>query len=135
MAKQFWINLPVKDVAKSKEFFTKLGFTCSTKHGNFAELIIGDNNVQVMLFPESTFMNFTSNEITDTAKSTEVLFSIDAESREEVDEMARKAEDAGGTIFGKPGESQEWMYGCGFADLDGHRWNVLYMDMDKMPKA
>ncbi|MCJ8008309.1 VOC family protein [Lederbergia wuyishanensis] len=135
MTKQFWINLPVNDVAKSKEFFTKLGFTCSTKHGGFAELTIGDNNVQVMLFPESTFMNFTSNEIIDTKKSTEVLFSIDAESREEVDNMAKTAEDAGGTIFGKPGESQGWMYGCVFADLDGHRWNVLYMDMDKMPKA
>ncbi|MBS4197041.1 VOC family protein [Lederbergia citri] len=135
MAKQFWINLPVKDVVKSKEFFTKLGFTCRIMQGDFAELLIGEHNVQVMLFPENTFSNFTNNEILDTKNATEVLFSIDAESREEVDEMARKAEEAGGTIFGKPGESQGWMYACGFADLDGHRWNVLFMDMDKMSKA
>ena len=136
MTKQFWINLPVKDINKSKEFFTKLGFSITTQHGNadHAKLIIGDNNVPVMLFPESIFKRFTSNELTNTKEATEVLFSIDAKSREEVDEIAKRAESAGGTIFGKPRENQDWMYGCGFADLDGHRWNVLYMDMSKMPE-
>ncbi|MCM3651859.1 VOC family protein [Metabacillus litoralis] len=136
MTKQFWINLPVKDINKSKEFFMKLGFSITTPHGNgdHAKLVIGDNNVPVMLFPESTFKRFTRNEITNTKEASEVLFSIDAKSREEVDEIAKRAEIAGGTIFGKPAENQGWMYGCGFTDLDGHRWNVLYMDMSKMPK-
>jgi predicted lactoylglutathione lyase len=48
--------------------------------------------------------------------------------------MVQKAVKAGGSIYGEPGYSQGWMYGAGFADLDGHRWNVLYMDMSKMPK-
>ena len=136
MTKQIWINLPVKDINKSKEFFTKLGFSITTQHGNgdHAKLIIGDNNVLVMLFAESTFKRFTRNEIANTKEVTEVLFSIDAKSREEVDEIAKRAESAGGTIFGNPAENQGWMYGCGFADLDGHRWNVLYMDMSKMPE-
>lgn len=136
MTKQFWINLPVKDINKSIEFFTKLGFSITAQSGNsnHAKLVIGDNNVPVMLFPESTFKRFTRNEITNTKEVTEVLFSIDAKSREEVDEIAKRVESAGGTIFGKPTENQGWMYGCGFADLDGHRWNVLYMDMSKMPK-
>jgi hypothetical protein len=67
-------------------------------------------------------------------QGTEVLSSIGAESREEVDEMLRKAVDAGGTVFSESQEKDGWMYGCGFADLDGHRWNALFMDMSKMPK-
>jgi predicted lactoylglutathione lyase len=116
MTKQMWINLPVKDLNKSKEFFSHLGFSA------------------VMLFPESTLKTFTKHEIVDTKEAIEVIFSIDAESREEVDEMAKKAVEAGGTLFAEPGENQGWMYGCGFADLDGHRWNMLYMDMSKMPR-
>jgi predicted lactoylglutathione lyase len=136
LVKQFWINLPVKDLIKSKEFFTKLGFSVKMQHGNSdqVQLVIGDNHVTVMLFPDSTFKNFTNHDIVNTKQATEVLLSIDAESREEVDEMAKKAVKAGGTIFGEPAEHQGWMYGCGFADLDGHRWNMLYMDRDKMPK-
>jgi predicted lactoylglutathione lyase len=61
------------------------------------------------------------------------LFSIDAESVAEVDEMAKKVIDAGGTIYGDPGYKDGWMYGCGFIDLDGQRWSILYMDMSKMP--
>jgi predicted lactoylglutathione lyase len=137
MTKELWLNLPVKDLNKSKEFFAKLGFSFHPRHINsdeMAGLVIGDNNVMVMLFPESTFKTFTRNEIADTKQGTEVLLSIDAASREEVDEMVQKAVKAGGSIYGEPGDSQGWMYGAGFADLDGHRWNVLYMDMSKMPK-
>jgi uncharacterized protein len=135
MIKEFWINLPVKDINKSKEFFTKLGFTLNPRFSNsdeMAGLIIGDKNVIVNLFPESTFKNFTRNEIADPKQATEILLSIDAGSREEVDEMVNKAVKAGGTISSEPG-GQGWMYGCVFADLDGHRWNVLYMDMSNMP--
>ncbi len=133
--KEIWINLPVKNVSKSKEFFTKLGFTFKNYDSDDnACLLVGSKNIAIMLFAESTFKAFVKNEITDTKQSTEVLLSFDAESREEVDEMARKAENAGGTLFGKPSEIDGWMYGCGFADLDGHRWNSLYMDMSKMPK-
>ncbi len=89
----------------------------------------------VVLFQESTFKSFAGIEITDTKQSAEVLFSIDAQSRDEVDELARKVVTAGGTIFDEPSEHQGWMYGCGFVDLDGHRWNVLYMNMSKQPKV
>ncbi|MCO4294777.1 extradiol dioxygenase [Solitalea sp. MAHUQ-68] len=138
MAKHFWINLPVKDVNKSRDFFTQIGFTLNPHYGNgkdSASLMVGDQNVIVMLFPESTFAGFSSNTVTDTKQSTEVLFSIDAQSPAEVDEIAQKVEKAGGVVFGKPSSVQGWMYGCGFTDLDGHRWNVLHMDMSKMPKG
>ena len=87
-----------------------------------------------MLFEEPTFAKFSRNEISDVTKGTEVLFSIDAESKEEIDEMAKKVEQAGGIIYGGPTENYGWLYGCGFLDLDGHRWNLLYMDMSKMPQ-
>lgn len=134
MTNQLWLNLPVKNIERSKEFFSKLGFSFNTQHGNSpvsASLVIGKN--VVMLFDEASFKAFTKTDITDTSKTNEILISIDAESKEEADELAKKVEQAGGTIYGKPGEKDGWMYGFGFIDLDGHRWNVLYMDMSKMP--
>lgn len=138
MTKELWLNLPVRDIKKSKAFFAELGFSFNLQYGNSddsASLVIGDKNIIVMLFTEAVFKNFTSHPVADTGLATEVLLSLGAETREEVDEMTRKAEKAGGTVYCRPEESQGWMYGCGFADLDGHRWNVLYMDMSKMPKG
>lgn len=138
MSQQLWINLPVKDLKRSKAFFEAIGFTLNPQHPNNDEavsLVVGDNQIIVMLFPESTFKGFTGNAIADTQQTTEVLLSLGAESREQVDEIALKAEQAGGIVYGKPGEQGGWMYGCGFVDLDGHRWNVLYMDMSKMPQG
>lgn len=135
MAKDFWLNLPVKDLHKSKEFFAQLGFSFVERLANsneMAGLDMGDKNVVVMLFPEPAFRGFTNKEIVNTNQAAEVLLSIDAQSKEEVDEMVKKAVHAGGTVVNKPG-GQDWMYGCVFADLDGHKWNVLYMDMSKMP--
>lgn len=136
MTKKLWLNLPVKDLVKSREFFSKLGFSFDTEYGNSDDsacFVVGEDDFHVMLFPENTFKNFTKNELSDTKIGSEMLISIDAESRAEVDEMARKAFDAGGTVFSEPAEHQGWMYGCGIADLDGHRWNALYMDFSRMP--
>ena len=136
MTKELWINLPVKDINVSKEFFSRLGFSFNPRFSNnndTACITIGTKNINVMLFKEATFNGFTKNKIADTSQATEVLFSIDAESRDEVDEMANKAASAGGTVFSQPAELQGWMYGCGFSDPDGHRWNVLFMDMTKAP--
>lgn len=137
MTKDLWINLPVKDVKKSKEFFTRLGFTPEEKHetADMACVKVGEKNFAVLLFAEETLKGFAKNEISDTRAGTEMLISFDAESREEVDETARKVFDAGGTIFSEPGEIQGWMYGFAFIDLDGHRWNQIYMDFSKMTQA
>ncbi|MFV5684114.1 VOC family protein [Flavobacterium sp. GB2R13] len=136
MTKQIWLNLPVKEVAKSKAFFAKIGFSFNEQYAtpHSTCLSVGVTNFAVMLFEESMFEGFVQNKITDTQSSSEVLISIDAESKEEVDEFAKKVEEAGGTVFAKPAENQGWMYGCAFADLDGHRWNMLYMDFSKVPK-
>lgn len=132
MPQEIWINLPVKDVEKSTAFFNEIGFPAVSVGNERAKLSIGQT--AILLFPESAFEKFTGSKTADTSQSAEVIFSIGAESREEIDAFIQKVEFAGGSIFGKPSESDGWMYGAGFADLDGHRWNLLYMDESKMPK-
>jgi len=137
MIKQLWINLPVKDVKVSKAFFVKLGFSFNPEYGDSDTslcLIVDEKKTAVMLFEEKQFRQSTMNEITDTRTSNELIISFSAETREQVDEMAKKAEAAGANVFSKPEELQGWMYNFAFADPDGHRWNMLYMDMEKMPK-
>lgn len=137
MTKEIWFNLPCRDVTRSTAFFKSIGFTLNTHYnnnGDSASFMIGNKNIVLMLFSEAAFENITGNKIADTKAGTEVMFSISAESPAEVDELTEKARIAGATVFGKPSEVQGWMYGSGFTDLDGHRWNVLFMDMSKMPR-
>lgn len=136
MIKDLWMNLPVKDIAKSKAFFKKLGVTINTSHGdneNEACLMFGSKNFVVMLFPEDTYKSFISKELALSYKSNQILFSIEVESKSEVDEMIAKAVESGGSVFGSP-EDKGWLYGVNFADLDGYLWNVIYMDWANMPK-
>lgn len=128
MAKQIFINLPVQNLEKSVEFFSKLGFSFNKQFTDekAACMIIGEN-IYSMLLQKNFFRGFTKKEIADAKKTTEVLIAIDAESREAVDELVRKAVDAGGLIYNEP-QDHGWMYGHSFADLDGHQWEVLYMD-------
>ncbi|GIO13673.1 glyoxalase [Cohnella xylanilytica] len=134
--KELWINLPVRNVRRSMEFYASLGFACHPCPNGTEEaasLVVGDSKVLVMLFPETTFLAFTGHAVADARGAAEVLLSIDAGSREEVDELVRKAAEAGGFVFGEPRERQGWMYGAGFADPDGHRWTVLHMDEARIP--
>jgi len=135
--KDFWLNLPVKNVKKSKAFFSELGFKFNLQNGNTETSVamqLGDKNTVVMLFEEPTFKGFTNCDVSDTRKGAEVLLSFDAQSKEEVDQLVEKVIKAGGSSDHKPTAMKGWMYGCVFADLDGHRWNILHMDLSKMPK-
>ncbi|WP_026692050.1 VOC family protein [Peribacillus kribbensis] len=138
MSGELWLNLPVRDLERAKAFYTQLGFRLNeqyaSKDGSFS-MIVGNNQVVLMFFPEPLFQGFAGNTVADSRQGTEVLISLGANSRDEVDEFALNAERAGGMVFSGPGERDGWMYGCGFADPDGHRWNALYMDMSKMPQG
>ena len=133
MARQIFVNLPIKDLKKSIEFFTKLGFKFDPKFTdeNATCMIIGEN-IFAMLLVEKFFRTFTKKEITDTKKSTEAILAIALESRKEVDEMITKAKKTGAKEP-RPPQDYGWMYGRSFDDLDGHRWEVFYMDMRKFP--
>jgi predicted lactoylglutathione lyase len=133
MSKQIFVNLPVKDLDKSKEFFGKLGFEFNPQFTdeNAACMIIGEN-IFSMLLREDYFKTFTKKEIADSTKTTEVLLAIDVDSKEKVDEMVKKAVEAGGTLYKEP-QDHGWMYYNCFADLDGHQWEIMYADETQIP--
>jgi len=133
MSKQIFINLPVKDLKKSITFFKKLGFKFNPQFTDdkAACMIIGEN-IYSMLLLEKFFKSFTKKKVADAKKTTEVLIAIDVKSRKDVDRMIKKAVAAGGSLYNKP-QDHGWMYGHSFADLDGHQWEILYMDESKMP--
>lgn len=134
MVKQIFVNLAVKDLKKSIEFFSKLGFKFNPQFTdeNATCMIISDN-IFAMLLVEKFFKTFTKKEVSDAKRSTEVLVALAVESKEKVDEMVSKAISAGGK---EPREPQDhgWMYGRAFEDLDGHIWEVFYMDESQMPE-
>ncbi|MGF7041798.1 VOC family protein [Mucilaginibacter lappiensis] len=134
MATQIFVNLPVKDLNKSIEFFTSLGYSFNPQFTNEqgASLVISDN-IFFMLLTEPFFKSFIKKEIADATKVAETINCISADSREEVDEIVRKAVAAGATV---PNDKQDygWMYGHGFQDLDGHLWEFAYMDMSAVPQ-
>ena len=134
MAKKIFVNLPVKDLDKSIEFFTKLGFDFNPKFTdkNATCMIIGEN-IFAMLLVENFFKTFIKKDISDTKKTTEVLLGLSAENREEVDEMINNVIKAGGKES-KPPQDQGWMYGRSFEDIDGHIWEVFYMDESEIPQ-
>ena len=135
MAKQIFVNLPIKDLGRSGQFFKKLGFTFNPQFTdeNATCMIISDD-IFAMLLVEKFFSTFTSKQIADASENTEVIIAISAESRGKVDEMIANAVQAGGREP-RPPQDYGWMYGRSFEDIDGHLWEVLYMDKSKMPQA
>jgi hypothetical protein len=128
MVTTIYVNLPVKNLKQSVEFFRKLGFTFNPQFTDeTATCMIVAEDIFIMLLTEKKFKTFTPKEICDATKGTEVLVCLSCESRAEVDEMVRKAVAAGGTTYNDP-QDHGLMYGHGFQDLDGHIWELLYME-------
>jgi predicted lactoylglutathione lyase len=128
VATQIFVNLPVKHLDKSIAFFTKLGFKFNTQFADeTATCMIVSDGIFVMLLTEAKFKTFTPKAICDTAKSTEVLLALSCESRAQVDELVRQAVAAGGTIHSES-KNYGFMYQHGFQDLDGHIWELFWMD-------
>jgi uncharacterized protein len=125
---KIFVNLPVKDLNKTIEFFTKLGFKFNPQFTdeNATCMIIGED-IFVMLLVETFFKTFTRKEICDTSKNTEVIVALSVEGREKVDQMIKRAIEAGGRESREP-QDHGWMYGRSFEDINGHLWEVIYMD-------
>jgi predicted lactoylglutathione lyase len=133
MATKIFINMPVKDLERSKAFFNGLGYSFNPQFtdDNAACMVISEH-IYVMMLVESYFKTFTKKEISDAHKATEVLLALDAESREEVQQTIAKAAELGGSIYAEP-QDHGWMYQHSFADPDGHQWEIVYMDAANMP--
>ncbi|MFK9090855.1 VOC family protein [Bacillus salipaludis] len=127
-SKNIFINLPVKNLNKSTNFFRELGFEFNSQFSDemTACMIISDN-IYVLIMVEERFKGFSKKEIADTSTSAEAIFCISAESRDQVDELVNKALAYGGKPSNDP-QDHGFMYGWGFQDLDGHLWEVAYLD-------
>jgi len=134
MVTNIFVNLPVKNLQATREFFTTLGFTFNEQFSDetAAGLVVGEDHY-IMLLEHKKFNSFVKKEIADTSKVIESITSLQVESREEVDSLMKKVLTAGGTEQRDPYD-YGFMYGRAFYDLDGHTWEVFYMDISKMPK-
>jgi predicted lactoylglutathione lyase len=132
--RQIFVNLPVKDLNKSIEFFTKLGFTFNPQFTdeNATCMIIAEN-IFAMLITHPRFKDFTDKEISDAHKTVEVINALSCSTREEVDTTVNAALAAGGTEP-KPVQDHGWMYIRHIHDLDGHAWEFAFMDVSQIPK-
>jgi uncharacterized protein len=133
MSRKIFVNLPIKNMERSQAFFKSLGFSFNPQFTNEqgACMVVSDD-IFVMLLVEPFFQTFTKKPIADATKATEVLMCLSAESRAEVDELVKKAVAAGGTSPNPP-QDHGFMYGHGFTDLDGHIWELAYMDPAAVP--
>ncbi|HSF74091.1 MAG TPA: VOC family protein [Microcoleus sp.] len=128
MATKIFVNLPVKNLDRSVEFFTKLGFSFNAQFTDeTATCMVVSEDIFVMLLTEAKFKEFTPNPICDATKSTEVLVCLSSQSREEVDKMIRNAVAAGGTTYNEP-QDYGFMYSHGFQNLDSHIWETMFME-------
>lgn len=134
MPSKIFVNLPVKDLEKTMTFFKKLGFEFNPQFTdeNAACMVITEGSIFAMLLKEPFFQGFTKKQIADATKTTEVLIALDMESKAAVDDMVAKALEAGGSSYAPPVD-HGWMYQHSFADLDGHQWELVYMDESALP--
>ncbi|MCP9486299.1 MAG: VOC family protein [Gaiellaceae bacterium MAG52_C11] len=127
-SRMIFINLAVEDLGRSVDFFTKLGFSFNPQFTDeHATCMIVSDQAFVMLLVKSRFQDFTKKELVDSTAQTEAILALSAESREQVDELADKALEAGGTAANEPME-MDFMYSRSFNDPDGHLWELVWMD-------
>lgn len=128
MSTKIAVNLPVKDLAASTRFFTALGFARDERLANATmEAVVIDDDIYVLLVVDSQFKAITKKEIPDTAITSEAILQLQVESRQRVDELADKAFAAGAQPANAPND-QGFLYGRSFRDLDGHHWDVFWID-------
>ncbi|WP_288461874.1 VOC family protein [uncultured Chryseobacterium sp.] len=130
---QIYVNLPVKDVQKTKEFWTKLGFPTNDEMSNDKSVcVVMNENTYVMFLTEEFFQTFSERPVPK-GDTTQVLVAISLDTREEVDQVVNAAVANGATQHEEP-QDYGWMYHNSFWDINGHGWNVMFADPSQMPK-
>lgn len=135
MPTQIFVNLPVKDLKQSIDFFTKLGYTFNAQFTNDdATCMVISETIYAMLLVEPFFKTFTAKEICDTSKNIEAIIALSCDSRAAVDEIVDKAA-AAGAVLPRPADDKGFMYTRSFEDPSGHLWEIFYMDLSAVPEA
>lgn len=130
---QIYVNLPVKDVQKTREFWTKLSFPTNDEMSNDQSVcIVMNDNTYVMFLTEEFFQTFSERPVPK-GDTTQVLVAISLDTREQVDQMVNTAVANGATQHEEP-QDYGWMYHNSFWDINGHGWNVMFADPSQMPK-
>ena len=133
MSSKIFVNLPVRDLEKSKLFYQALGFSINPQFTDEnAACVVISEDIYAMILTHDFLKRFTKKEIVDATKATEAIMALSTDSREDVDEFAKKAVAAGGKISRDP-EDHGWMYSQAIEDLDGHIWERVWMDEKSVP--
>jgi len=132
--KSIFVNLPIKDLQKTRDFWTKLGFTFNEQFSDERALclVLSEGQMYSMLITLEMFSTFTNRPIAD-GSTTQVLTAIEVDSKEQVDTIVKLALENGATRC-RESADHGWMYYDSFADIDGHQWEILYTDPTQMPQ-
>lgn len=127
-----FVNLPVRDIAKARAFWTKLGFSFNEQFSDEKSLclILNEGRIYAMLLAHDFFKTFTNRPIADNS-TTQVVLAIQVNSREQVDCIVQLALKSGASRYKEPVD-HGWMYYDSFADPDGHQWEIMYSDPTKI---
>lgn len=125
--KMIWSNLAVSDLDRTTKFYTELGFKPNGKSNELTSFLIGKNDFVMHFFLKDILKTSIKGEITDSQISNEVIFTLSAENKDQVDNWVKEVENTGGKIISEPEEFGKGYYGFVFADPDGHKFNVFYM--------
>ncbi len=126
--KKIWSNLAVSDLDRTTKFYTELGFKSNGSSKELTSFLIGENDFVMHFFLKDILKINIKGEITNSQNSNEVVFTLSAESINQVNNWAKEVQSAGGKIISQPEEFGEGYYGFLFADPDGHKFNVFYME-------
>lgn len=125
--KKMWANVAVSNLERTTKFYAQLGFKHNGSSNDLTSFFFGEDNFIMHFFLPNILKTNTNIEIADSHRSNEIIFTLSAESKEQVYNWAKEVENAGGTIISEPKEFGEGYYGFVFADPDGHKFNVFYM--------
>ncbi len=125
--KKIWSNLAVSDLERTTKFYSALGFKSNGSSKELTSFFVGEDDFVIHFFLIEILKKSINGEITDAQNSNEVLFTLSAESKDQVNSWAKEVERAGGKIISGPKEFGKGYYGFDFADPDGHKFNVFYM--------
>lgn len=130
---QIYVNLPVKDVQKTREFWTTLGFSINEQFSDEKAIcvVLKTDHIYAMFLREDFFKTFTDRPVAK-GETTQTLLAIGVNSREELDVMIKTAIENGGSKYSEP-QDHGWMYQSAFADLNGHQWEVMFADPSQFP--
>jgi len=126
--KMIWANFAVSDLARTTRFYTELGFKSNGTSEELTSFKFGDDDFIIHFFLKDIFEKNIKGKIVDSHTSNEIIFTISAHGKAQVDDWAKEVEKAGGTLISQPEEFGKDYYGFIFADPDAHRFNVFYME-------